>query len=83
MSVSKYAVKILSQLRASALENTKLLLVESLVPYACHDPSSEGDKAIPGAVPREAPNPLLANYGPINDMQYNSDFTVRISCTEL
>lgn len=71
-----YALKILSHLRQAAKSSTRMLIVESLVPYACHDPSSDGKDGIPGAAPREAPAPLLANYGPINDMQYNSDLTV-------
>ena len=68
-----YAAKILTQLRAAAAPTTKLIIVESIVAYACHDPNSE---SIPGAAPREAPSPLLPNYGPINDMQYNGDLTV-------
>ncbi|KAG6901477.1 hypothetical protein C0995_011449 [Termitomyces sp. Mi166 len=61
-------------LRAAAREDTKLLLVESLIPFACHDPD-EGDdtSSIPGSVPHEAPAPLLANFGAVNEMSYNID----------
>lgn len=72
-----YAITILKQLRVAATPNTKLVAMESIVPYACRDPRTVDKDGIPGAVPHEAPEPLLANFGPINDMQYNSDFTVR------
>lgn len=69
----KYATKILKQLHAAAMPSTRVLLVESLTSYACHDPHAS---SIPGAIPHEAPAPLIANYGPVNDMQYNGDLTV-------
>ncbi|KAJ8093236.1 hypothetical protein PM082_020730 [Marasmius tenuissimus] len=69
----EYCVKILKQLRASATPDTILLVLESIMPYACHDPSAEDDKAIPGAVPKEAPPPLIANYGAANELGYLSD----------
>ena len=71
----KYCTKILKQLRAAAAPSTKLLLLENIIPHLCHDPNVEG---IPGAAPREAPAPLLANYGPIYDMSFHSDFTVSL-----
>ncbi|KAG5720988.1 Sterigmatocystin 8-O-methyltransferase [Termitomyces sp. T112] len=70
----EYCAKILTQLRAAAGKDTKLLLIESLIPFACHD-SHEGDDAlgVPGSTPHEAPAPLLANYGAVNEMGYNVD----------
>ncbi|KAG5338262.1 hypothetical protein C0989_007825 [Termitomyces sp. Mn162] len=74
----EYCAKILTQLRAAAGKDTKLLLIESLIPFACHD-SHEGDDAlgVPGSIPHEAPAPLLANYGAVNEMGYNVDILVR------
>ncbi|KAF9042839.1 S-adenosyl-L-methionine-dependent methyltransferase [Hymenopellis radicata] len=65
-----YCVKILTQLRSAASANTKLILVESIIPFACHD---SGEDSVPGAVPHEAPEPLLANYGAVNEMAYSMD----------
>ncbi|KAJ6608071.1 S-adenosyl-L-methionine-dependent methyltransferase [Mycena sp. CBHHK59/15] len=70
----EYCVKILTQLWDAATPATVLLLLDSIMPLACHDPSGEGPHAIPGAVPKEARAPLLANYGAANDMGYNADF---------
>jgi len=51
--------------------------MESLMLFACHDPSGdEPGSGIPGAVPHEAPAPLLANYGAVNEMGYNADLAV-------
>ncbi|KAF8069068.1 S-adenosyl-L-methionine-dependent methyltransferase [Lyophyllum atratum] len=69
----EYCVKFLSQLRAVAKPDTKLLLIESLVPFACHDPGNDDNKGIPGSVPHEAPAPLLANYGAVNELSYSAD----------
>lgn len=72
-----YASKILVELRKVAKPDTKLVLVDSLMPFACRYPESDAKNAVPGAVPREAPEPLLANYGAANEMGYNGDLTVR------
>ncbi|KAF5386809.1 hypothetical protein D9615_002134 [Tricholomella constricta] len=72
----EYCVKFLSQLRAVARPDTKLLLIESIIPFACHDPSGDDDQGIPGSVPREAPAPLLANYGAVNGMTYGADMAM-------
>ncbi|KAJ3517445.1 hypothetical protein NLJ89_g507 [Agrocybe chaxingu] len=69
----EYCSKILKQLRAAAAPKTKLVMMESVMPFACHDPSADGGRGIPGSVPREAPAPLLANYGAVNEMGYNAD----------
>ncbi|KAG5640847.1 hypothetical protein DXG03_006828 [Asterophora parasitica] len=72
----EYAAKILTQLRAIAQPETKLLLVESIIPFTCHDPSGDNNEGIPGSVPREAPAPLLANYGAVNEMPYHADMAM-------
>ncbi|KAG6916253.1 hypothetical protein DXG01_007710 [Tephrocybe rancida] len=75
----EYCVKFLSQLRAVATEDTKLLLIESLIPYACHDPSGDTEQATASSNFHEAPKPLLANYGAVNELGYDLDFVVSIS----
>ncbi|PPQ95287.1 hypothetical protein CVT26_014861 [Gymnopilus dilepis] len=69
----EYCVKILKNLRSAASSGTKLVILESIMPFACHDPSADQAQGIPGAVPREAPAPLLANFGAVNEMGYNAD----------
>lgn len=71
-----YAVKILSQLREAAQPDTKLILIDSVMPFACHDPGADNGQGIVGAVPKEAPEPLLANYGVANELAYVADLTV-------
>lgn len=71
-----YASKILTMLRDAASKDTKLILIDSVMPFACHDPSNDDGKGISGAVPKEAPDPLLANYGIANEFVYNADLTV-------
>lgn len=73
----EYCVKILTQLRVAAAPKTKLVLMDSIMPFACHDPGTDIKSGIPGAVPREAPAPLLANFGAVNEMGYNADIDVR------
>lgn len=48
--------------------------MDSLIPFACRD-RMEGT-GIPGAVPKEAPEPLLANYGAVNSLAYQADIIV-------
>jgi len=62
----EYCVKILKNLWEAASSRTKLVLSETLIQFSCHDPSSSKGRGIPGSVPREAPAPLLANYGALN-----------------
>jgi hypothetical protein len=77
------ASKILTMLREAAQPKTKLILIDSLMPFACHDPSADDGKGIPGAVPKEAPHPLLANYGVANEMAYNGDLTMLLGFNAL
>ncbi|KAH0578348.1 hypothetical protein H2248_003962 [Termitomyces sp. 'cryptogamus'] len=71
----KYCVEILSHLRAAAGKNTKLVIVETLIPYACHHPSNDAECAIADNA-QEAPKPLLANYGAVSGIPYNHDITM-------
>ncbi|KAL0564998.1 hypothetical protein V5O48_017036, partial [Marasmius crinis-equi] len=70
------SVKILGHLRRAARNNTKLLLLEIIMPYACRIPKDHASKSeIPGAVPEEAPAPLLANFGVVNEFAHLMDMT--------
>ncbi|KAF8622414.1 hypothetical protein AX15_007060 [Amanita polypyramis BW_CC] len=71
----EYCRKILKPLREAATPNTKLVLMDSLVPYACHDPR---DDALFGATAKEAPAPLLANWGASNARSYISDMCMMV-----
>ncbi|KAF8492246.1 S-adenosyl-L-methionine-dependent methyltransferase [Gautieria morchelliformis] len=71
-----YCAKILIRLRASAIPTTKLLILDSIMPFTCHDPSADNDSRIPGAVPKEAPAPLLANFGAVSELIYCADSTM-------
>ncbi|KAF8719121.1 hypothetical protein AX14_011411 [Amanita brunnescens Koide BX004] len=71
----KYCLKILKQLRNAASFSTKLICLEMILPYACHD--EEGDDITAGASP-EAPKPLLANWGSVNDFVYLSDIAMLV-----
>ncbi|PPQ95286.1 hypothetical protein CVT26_014860 [Gymnopilus dilepis] len=69
----EYCSKILKNLRNAANPTTRLVFMESIVSLSCHDPSADHGQGLPGEVPREAPRPLLANYGAVNEMVYNVD----------
>ena len=73
-----YCEKILKQLRDAAKPDTKLVIVDSIVPYACRFPADDEASAITGSTPKEAPEPLLANYGMSNGPTYTADLTVPI-----
>lgn len=46
--------------------------------YACHDPSlDDEDGDIAGAAARDAPAPLLANFGAASEASYILDMLVR------
>lgn len=75
--VDPYAIKILTRLREVAKPDTQLIIIDSVIPFACHDPSADHGYAVPGAVIKEAPEPLLPNYGVANLTCYTADMTVR------
>ncbi len=57
----------------------KLVLVEIILPYTCHDAADHVDSGITGAVPVKAPSPLLPNWGAASDAAYAIDMIVRFS----
>ena len=73
----KYSLKILKQLRDAAAPDTKLVVLEMIIPYTCHDDAEDIADGIISGVPIKAPNPLLANWGAVNDLAYILDIAVR------
>ena len=71
----KYSLKILKQLRDAATPDTKLVVLETIMPYACHDTEDIADGIISG-VAKKAPNPLLANWGAVAEFIYVLDMAV-------
>ncbi|KAG6895118.1 hypothetical protein C0992_003090 [Termitomyces sp. T32_za158] len=69
-----YCACILTELRAAATPETKLIVVDSIISYACHDPTTKSDL---NSDYKEAPAPLLPNYGAANVMPYFLDLAVR------
>lgn len=74
-----YASKLLTELRKVAQPNTQLLVVDNIVAYACHDLTYDNNDNIPGAASKDAPAPLLANFGAANELSYSIDMTVSSS----
>ncbi|KAF8992582.1 S-adenosyl-L-methionine-dependent methyltransferase, partial [Cyathus striatus] len=75
---NSYAAMILKELRKVAQNDTKLLLIDSIIPFTCKFSPTSKEHSITGAIPREAPPPLLANYGIANEMGYNGDLTMML-----
>jgi hypothetical protein len=50
--------------------------MDAIVPYGCRVPADECK--IPGALPVEAPEPLLPNWGQVGQMTYYMDMAVRL-----
>ena len=67
-------VKILKHLRDVAKPDTKLILVEAILPYGCRVANTSD--LPPGTAPTEAPEPLLAHWGINNLMTFYIDMTV-------
>ena len=74
-----YCAKILRHLRAAAGDDTKLVLIENVLPYVCGDPSNVTD--VPGASEPPAPAPLLPNFGYVPLLRYTGDLMVHLSCS--
>ncbi|GJE87411.1 S-adenosyl-L-methionine-dependent methyltransferase [Phanerochaete sordida] len=66
----KYCLDILRQLREGAAANTRLVILDSLVSYACVERDLEG---IPGAARPAPPAPLLPNLGHAGIINYYKD----------
>ena len=73
----EFSYKILKPLREAAGPGTKLIIVEMVAPYACREPNDGVTGGIPGAAPLEAPEPLIANWGVVNQTVYALDMGVR------
>ncbi|KAG6875041.1 hypothetical protein C0992_005418 [Termitomyces sp. T32_za158] len=69
-----YCTRFLTELRAAATPKTKLILVDSIIAYACRDPTIESGL---NSGYKEAPAPLIPNYGAANVMPYLVDLAVR------
>ena len=74
----KYSLEILKQLRDAATPGTKLVVVELIMRYTCHDDTEDIADSTTSTVPIKAPNPLLANWGAVNDNIYMLDMIVRL-----
>ena len=73
----KYSSKILKQLRDAATPSTKLVILEMIMRHACHDDTEGNTPGITSSVSIKAPNPLLPNWGAVNDIIYILDMVVR------
>ncbi|KAJ7760696.1 S-adenosyl-L-methionine-dependent methyltransferase [Mycena maculata] len=69
----EYCIKILRTLRAAADDSTKLLIIDNIISYACHESLA---KEIPGAERQPPPEPLLPNFGQARVVHYCTDLTM-------
>ncbi|KAH6908343.1 hypothetical protein BKA70DRAFT_1103517 [Coprinopsis sp. MPI-PUGE-AT-0042] len=71
---------ILKKIRRAANSETRLILIDSVVPYACRssdDPQEDRHfQLVRQATSREAPAPLLANYGVASIVGYGADMVM-------
>ncbi|KIL63447.1 hypothetical protein M378DRAFT_1047277 [Amanita muscaria Koide BX008] len=65
----EYSSKILKQLRDVATPETRLIIIDSILPYACHSSTDQ-------LASQEAPAPLLPNWGIVNSTVYQLDLTM-------
>ena len=70
----KYCVQIMRQLRESATPDTRLVIVDNLMSYAC---AEDGADSVPGAKRDAFPKPLLPNGGHAATAKYFEDIQVR------
>jgi hypothetical protein len=69
------AKQILTHLRNGAGRDTKLLVIDQVVQYAClGETTHDVTRGIKGARPMPAPPPLLSNLGKANAIAYIGDF---------
>ncbi|KAA1478000.1 S-adenosyl-L-methionine-dependent methyltransferase [Dentipellis sp. KUC8613] len=80
-----HARTILRHLRAAAGRETRLVLVDTVMGYACRVPDVGGEQGkgeegeeVPGARPVEAPAPLLANFGAVREVGAQIDIAMYI-----
>ncbi|KAL0578858.1 hypothetical protein V5O48_003138 [Marasmius crinis-equi] len=75
------ALRILKHLRDAASPQTRLIIVDQVVPYACpSDTIGDLPRAIPGAdqIQPQVPPPLLPNLGKANSFTYLGDLTMLV-----
>lgn len=70
----EYAIRIFRQLRNAASSTTKLIIIDSIVSYACPPPKSTKD--IAGISDDYFPKPLLPNHGVANALPVLTDMQV-------
>ncbi len=70
----EHAIKILCRLRAAAGPDTQLVVIDSILSFAC--PENDIVKNIPGAAGPLPPPPLLPNLGYAGVPSYLSDISV-------
>lgn len=70
----KYCLRILRRLREAAAPTSRLVVVDTILPYAC---AEDGVSSIPGAEKPRLPAPLLPNGGHANIIPYMMDLQVR------
>lgn len=68
-------MQLLRKLREAATPNTRLVIVDNLMSFAC---VNEELKKIPGALPPLPPAPLLPNGGHSSTIAYFEDIQVRV-----
>ncbi|KAF9031556.1 S-adenosyl-L-methionine-dependent methyltransferase [Hymenopellis radicata] len=68
--------KILSNLAEAAMPTTRLLLAMNIITLTCHDPTLKDT----GAGYKEAPSPLLPNYGAANELGFAVDMCMMNLC---
>ena len=74
-----FASKIPTNLRHAAKPETKLLIIDTFIEYACRE--DEGSKLqVPGYEPSTAPTPLLPNLGYSSIASYDLDMIVSHRC---
>ncbi|KAH9478947.1 4-O-methyltransferase 1 [Psilocybe cubensis] len=72
-----YMAKILRRLREAATPETTLIVIDNVLPYACRRSSdSETLSDNGGTYYKEAPEPLLPNYGAVSNSPYTLDLTM-------
>ncbi|KAJ7724579.1 O-methyltransferase [Mycena maculata] len=76
------ATEILRNLREAATPETRLVTVDIILPYTCHDACVT--ERISGALRSPAPAPLLPNMGAASNMKYWLDFQMFVlgNCQE-
>lgn len=69
--------KILQRLRDAAALDTTLIVIDNVLPYACRRSADADNSSVVGATYyKEAPEPLLPNYGAVSHSPYTLDISV-------